>query len=32
MPELAAPYEAGREYRYGQIKLTVCRRSGSVNR
>ena len=30
MPELAAPYEAGREYRYGQIKLTVCRRSGSV--
>ena len=27
---LAPPYELGREYRYGQIKLTVCRRSGSV--
>ena len=32
VPPLAPPYEAGREYRYGQIKLTVCRRSGSVNR
>ena len=30
VPSLASPYEAGREYRYGQIKLTVCRRAGSV--
>ena len=30
VPPLAPPYEAGREYRYGQIKLTVCRRAGSV--
>ena len=29
-PELTPPYETGREYRYGQIKLTLCRRSGSV--
>ena len=29
-PALASPYETGREYRYGQIKLTVCRRTGSV--
>ena len=29
---LAPPYELGREYRYGQIKLTVCRRAGSVKR
>ncbi|NBI65420.1 16S rRNA (guanine(966)-N(2))-methyltransferase RsmD [Pseudoflavonifractor sp. 60] len=32
LPALEPPYEAGREYRYGQIKLTVCRRAGSVNR
>ena len=32
VPPLEAPYEAGREYRYGQIKLTVCRRAGSVKR
>ena len=31
-PTLTPPYEAGREYRYGQIKLTVCRRAGSVKR
>ena len=30
LPPLESPYEAGREYRYGQIKLTVCRRTGSV--
>ena len=30
LPPVPSPYEAGREYRYGQIKLTVCRRSGSV--
>ena len=32
VPALTSPYEAGREYRYGQIKLTVCRRAGSVIR
>lgn len=32
VPALTPPYEAGREYRYGQIKLTVCRRTGSVKR
>ena len=32
IPALEPPYEAGREYQYGQIKLTVCRRTGSVNR
>ena len=32
VPPLASPYETGREYRYGQIKLTVCRRAGSVKR
>lgn len=30
VPPLPSPYEAGREYRYGQIKLTICRRAGSV--
>ena len=30
LPPVPPPYEVGREYRYGQIKLTVCRRSGSV--
>ena len=30
VPALTPPYEVGREYRYGQIKLTVCRRAGSV--
>ena len=30
LPPLQAPYEEGREYRYGKTKLTVCRRSGSV--
>jgi len=29
LPEVAAPYEKGREYRYGKIKLTVYRRQGS---
>ena len=29
LPELVAPYEKGREYRYGKIKLTVYRRQGS---
>ena len=29
LPELPAPYEKGREYRYGKIKLTVYRRQGS---
>lgn len=32
LPPLESPYEAGREYRYGQIKLTICRRAGSVER
>ncbi len=27
LPELPAPYEKGREYRYGKIKLTMYRRS-----
>lgn len=27
LPELSAPYEKGREYRYGKIKLTLYRRS-----
>lgn len=30
IPALTPPYEPGREYRYGQIKLTLCRRAGSV--
>ena len=30
VPPMTLPYETGREYRYGQIKLTVCRRAGSV--
>ena len=30
LPELAVPYEKGREYRYGKIKLTVYRRRGSA--
>ena len=30
LPPLKSPYEAGREYRYGQIKLSLCRRTGSV--
>jgi len=29
VPPLAPPYEVGREYRYGKIKLTLCRRTGS---
>lgn len=29
LPPLALPYEQGREYRYGKIKLTICRRAGS---
>ena len=28
LPPLAPPYEQGREYRYGKIKLTICRRAG----
>ena len=31
LPELDAPYEKGREYRYGKIKLTVYRRQGSAD-
>lgn len=30
LPEPDAPYEKGREYRYGKIKLTVYHRQGSV--
>lgn len=30
LPELVAPYEKGREYRYGKIKLTVYHRQGSA--
>ena len=30
MPDLEAPYEKGREYRYGKIKLTVYHRQGSA--
>lgn len=30
LPALAHPYEQGREYRYGKIKLTVYRRTGSA--
>ena len=29
LPQVAPPYEQGREYRYGKIKLTVFRRGGS---
>lgn len=29
IPPLALTYEQGREYRYGKIKLTICRRAGS---
>jgi len=29
LPEPPVPYEKGREYRYGKIKLTVYRRQGS---
>ena len=29
LPELEVPYEKGKEYRYGKIKLTVYRRQGS---
>ena len=32
LPPLEPPYEVGREYRYGKIKLTICRRAGSVER
>ena len=27
-PELSAPYEVRKEYRYGKIKLVVCQRAG----
>jgi 16S rRNA (guanine(966)-N(2))-methyltransferase RsmD len=30
LPPLAYPYEWGKEYRYGKIKLTICRRAGSM--
>ena len=30
LPPLAPPYAWGREYRFGRIKLSLCRRSGSV--
>lgn len=29
LPQLPAPYEWGKDYRYGQIKLTIGRRRGS---
>ncbi len=29
LPQLPAPYEWGKDYRYGQIKLTIGRRQGS---
>ena len=29
LPQLSAPYEWGKDYRYGQIKLTIGRRQGS---
>ena len=32
LPPLEPPYEAGREYRYGKIKLSLCRRAGSEGR
>ena len=32
LPALPPPYERGREYRYGKIRLTVCRRAGSERR
>lgn len=32
LPALAPPYEQGREYRYGKIKVTICRRTGSETR
>jgi 16S rRNA (guanine(966)-N(2))-methyltransferase RsmD len=28
LPPLAQPYQQGREYRYGKIKLTICHRAG----
>ena len=30
LPDLQEPYEKGREYRYGKIKLSVYRRQGSA--
>ena len=32
LPALPPPYERGREYRSGKIRLTVCRRAGSDRR
>ena len=32
LPALPPPYERGRGYRYGKIRLTVCRRAGSDRR
>ena len=32
LPALPPPYERGREYRYGKVRLTVCRRAGSDRR
>ena len=29
LPQLPAPYEWGKDYRYGQIKLTIGRKQGS---
>ena len=29
LPPMETPYEEGRSYRYGKIKLTICRRAGS---
>ena len=27
LPDLAAPYKRGREYKYGKIKITICHRT-----
>ena len=32
LPELPQPYERGKDYRYGKIKLTVYRRNGEERR
>ena len=29
LPQVSEPYQWGKDYRYGQIKLTICRRQGS---
>ena len=32
LPDLSQPYERGKDYRYGKIKLTVYRRNGGERR